>query len=89
MTNQYTFVFLTNDQAQLGRIKDIVKTLEGSVVEEKKMGTKTLAYPINKIDSADFYEWVLTMPATKMNEFKQKLGYEDALIRYLLLNKEE
>lgn len=89
MTNQYNFVFLTNDQDQLARLKDIVTSMEGSVADEKKMGTKELAYPINKIESADFYEWVLSMPVAKMNEFKQKLGYEDKLIRYLLLTKED
>lgn len=80
---------MTNDQAQLGRIKDLVTSLDGRVGEEKKMGNKQFAYPINKIESADYYEWVLSLPASKMTEFKKKLGFEDNLIRYLLLGKED
>ncbi len=87
--NTYNFVFLTNDQVQLGRIKELVASLEGTVGEEKPMGTKMFAYPIDKVESASYYEWVLSLPASKMNEFKKKLGFEDKLIRYLLLSKED
>ncbi|MBI1863239.1 30S ribosomal protein S6 [Candidatus Microgenomates bacterium] len=89
MTSTYNFIFLTNQQEELNRLKELISSLEGSVNEEKQMGTKTLAYPINKIESADYYEWTLTMPVTRMTEFKKKLGFEDNLIRYLLLTKED
>lgn len=89
MNNAYNFVFITNDQAQLDRLKQLITSLEGKVGEEKSMGTKTFAYPINKLESASYYEWSFEMPKTKMNEFKKKLAFEDNLIRYLLLSKED
>lgn len=89
MTSQYDLVFLTNDQAQLDRIKQLIASLDGKVNAEKSLGTKTFAYPINKLSSASYYEWSLEMPTTSMAEFKKKLGFEDKLIRYLLLGKED
>lgn len=89
MTSQYNFVFLTNDQNELPKLKDIITSFEGTVTEEKKMGTKTLAYPIKKAESADFYEWAIQMPVSKMTEFKKKLGFEEGLLRYLLLSDED
>lgn len=89
MNNTYSFVFLTNDKDQLGRLKELVSSLSGSVTDEKSMGNKQLAYPINKIETADFYELSLSLPSDKMTEFKKKLTFEENIIRYLLLSKEE
>lgn len=89
MANAYSFVFLTNDQSEPARLKELITSLEGTVSEEKPMGKKTFAYPIDKVESAEYYEWAFQMPAAKMTEFKKKLSFEDNLIRYLLLTKED
>jgi ribosomal protein S6 len=89
MLSTYNIVFLTNDPAELGRLKELISSLDGKVSEEKPMGNKQFAYPINKLEAADYYEWTFQMPTTRMGEFKKKLGFQENLIRYLLLNKED
>ena len=81
----YDFVFLVNQEEELNNIKSLVTSLEGSVDEEKKHGKKTLSYPIKKQMEASLYQWKVSMPKDKVTEFKKKLGFNEVLLRYLLL----
>ncbi len=69
---RYEFVFLLNDEEEIKNIKDIVKSISGKLLEEKKWGKKALAYPIAKNNSADFYEWFLEMGEESIADFKRK-----------------
>ncbi len=85
---RYEFVFLLNDEEEIKNIKDIVKSISGKLLEEKKWGKKALAYPIAKNNSADFYEWFLEMGEESIADFKRKLNLNEKLIRYLLLKSD-
>ncbi|MBP6044678.1 MAG: 30S ribosomal protein S6 [Microgenomates group bacterium] len=82
----YDFVFLLNQEEEMGNLKTLITSLEGTVQEEKQHGKKTLAYPIKKLMEASLYQWKITMPKNKVTEFKKKLGLNEVLIRYLLLD---
>ena len=86
--NQYEFVFLLNEKEELKNLKSLIASLAGKVLEEKSLGKKTLAYPINKQTAADFYEWKLELEPKTLNEFKKKVGFNEKLMRYLLLKTE-
>lgn len=83
--SQYEFVFLLNEKDELKNLKDFIVSFSGKVVEEKTLGKKNLAYPIKKQSSADFYEWKIQLNQDKLNEFKKKVGFNEKLLRYLLL----
>ncbi len=82
----YDFVFLLNQEEELGNLKALITSLEGTVQEENQHGTKALAYPIKKLMEASLYQWKISMPKNKVTEFKKKLGFNEVLIRYLLLD---
>ena len=86
--SEYDFVFLLNQEEEMGNLKTLITSLEGSVQDEKQHGKKTLAYPIKKLSEASLYQWRIAMPKNKVTEFKKKLGFNEVLIRYLLLEQE-
>ncbi len=86
--SEYEFVFLLNAKEELKTLKALVSSLSGKVLEEKTLGKKNLAYPIKKQTSADFYEWRLQLSKDKLSEFKKTVGFNEKLLRYLLLKSE-
>ena len=87
--NRYEFVFLLNDEEELKNIKEMVKSASGKLLEEKSWGKKTLSYPIKKNSSANFFEWILEMENAAVADLRKKLNFNEKLIRYLLLRKED
>lgn len=85
---KYSFTFLLNEESELANIKKLVESLSGKVLEEESWGKKTLAYPVKKTKSANFYSWKLDMQAKQMSELRKKLNFNEKLLRYLLLVEE-
>ncbi|MEK7070497.1 MAG: 30S ribosomal protein S6 [Patescibacteria group bacterium] len=85
---KYDFVFLLNDEAELKTLKDLVISLSGKVQKEQSLGLKNLNYPIKKQTSAHFYEWQLEIDPDKTTELKKRLGYNEKVLRYLLLKED-
>ena len=85
---KYHFVFLLNEEVELKNIKELVKSYAGKVVKEEAWGQKTLAYPIKKQLSANFYDWQIELGQKDVSEFKRKLNFNEKLLRYLLLKTE-
>lgn len=83
----YDFVFLLNQEEELGNLKTLITSLEGLVTDEKSHGKKNLAYPIKGMSEASLYEWKVSLSKKSVTEFKKKLAYNEVLIRYLLLEK--
>lgn len=83
----YDFVFLLNQEEELGNLKSLITSLEGSVENEKAHGKKSLAYPIKGVSDASLYEWTVRLSKKAVVELKKKLTFNEVLIRYLLLEK--
>lgn len=81
--NKYEFNFLMVDEKDQKSLKDLITSLSGKVLEEKKHGLKKFAYAIKKSKEANLYEWLLELD--KVSEFKKKIGFEGKVLRYLLL----
>ena len=81
----YELTFLLNDEEEVKKIKELIQTLQGKILEETKWEKKSLAYPIKKNTLADFYIWNLEIDESKVNELKKKLDFNEKIIRYLLL----
>jgi small subunit ribosomal protein S6 len=84
----YDLTLLLNEESELETIKKLVETLSGKILEEEKWGKKTLAYPIKKTRTAEFYHWKLEMTAKNVTELRKKLNFNEKLLRYLLLVQE-
>ncbi len=85
---KYDFTFLLNQEAELKTIKELISSLKGKITKEDNWGEKTLAFPIKKNKTANFYNWQIELETKNVKEFKKKLNYNEKLIRYLLLVNE-
>jgi len=85
---QYELTFLLNDEEELKNIKTLIESFSGKILKEEKWGRKSLAYPIKKNETANFYNWMLEVEKKNIQELRKKLNFNDKLIRYLLLQKE-
>ncbi|MCL4364216.1 30S ribosomal protein S6 [Patescibacteria group bacterium] len=84
---KYELTLLINQEAELKNVKDLISSLSGKVDKEEKWGEKTLAYSIKKNHRAMFYNLTIDVEKSKTKELRQKLNFNDKLIRYLLLVK--
>lgn len=81
----YELTFLLNEETELPNLKKLVSDHNGKITKEENLGKKSLAYPIKKNHSANFYCWTFEMDNKQVTEFRKKLNFNDKLIRYLLL----
>lgn len=81
----YDLTLLLVTKEELKKIKELIKSFSGKIVEENEWGEKTLAYPIRKNRTAFFYNWLIEMETQEINELRRKLNFEEKVIRYLLL----
>ncbi len=84
----YDLTFLLNEESECETIKKLVESLSGKILEEEKWGKKSLAYPIKKTRTAEFYNWKFEMDTKNVTELRKKLNFNEKLLRYLLLIKE-
>lgn len=82
----YELTFLLNEEEELKKIREIIESFSGKIINEEKWGKKTLAYPIKKNHSAYYYSWKIEINQNKIAELKKKLNFSEKLMRYLLLS---
>jgi small subunit ribosomal protein S6 len=82
---KYELTIILKDKEELKNIKDLVTNLKGKVEKEEDWGEKTLAYPIKNNKTAHFFNYAVAMEKDKVTEFKNKLNFNEKLLRYLLL----
>lgn len=71
------------------RLEKTVKVLKGKVLKTESLGKKQLAYQIDKQSEGVFGELTLEMTSEGMLELQKKLAVDKAMLRYLLLKKED
>ncbi len=81
----YEFTFLLKDKEELNNLKTVVTEVSGKIVKEEEWGNKHLAYPINKLLEASFFNWSIELPTDKVAALRGKLRFNERLLRYLLL----
>jgi small subunit ribosomal protein S6 len=88
---QYEIMTITNinlgeDGARdvSNKIKDLVTSMKGKVMDSDLWGKRSLAYEINK-QTEGYYEIItFEIDSKKVNSIKQKLNLDDGLVRYLI-----
>ncbi len=86
--NQYELTLLLADESEVDKFKKLVEASSAKILSEEKWGKKTLAYPIKKKTSAFFCNLVLDVIQKNVGALKQKLEFDETLLRYLLLKME-
>jgi len=82
---KYELTFLTKEETELKNIKELIESFKGKVTKEDKWGEKTLAYSIKKNRTALFYNFQFEIDKKDVLKFKNKLNFNEKILRYLLL----
>jgi len=85
----FEFTFLVDDQKSIKTLEEILTSFKGKKLNEVFLGKKLLAYPINKKKSAEYFVWQIELDKKSVIEFKQKLIFENVVMRYLLFQKSD
>ena len=93
--NKYEIMFIlkSNEEEaiknQVSELKAIITDMKGEIVEEKEMGNRKLAYPINK--EVNGYYYVMNVNANNeiVAEFDRKARINENVIRHLVIRLDE
>ena len=93
--NKYEIMFIlkSNEEEviknQVSELKAIITDMKGEITNEKEMGNRKLAYPINK--DLNGYYYVINCNANKdvVAEFDRKAGINENVIRHLIIRLDE
>ena len=94
--NKYEIMFIVKTTIEeeavkktIADLKAIITDLKGEIVEEKDMGQKKLAYPINKEVNGFYYVLVVNANGEIVSEFDRKAKINDNVIRHLIIKLDE
>ena len=93
--NKYEIMFIlkSNDEeaikSEVSNLKAIITDMKGEITEEKEMGNRKLAYPINK--EVNGYYYVMNVNANNeiVAEFDRKARINENVIRHLVIRLDE
>lgn len=82
---------LGDEEAQelSGEVKELIKSLEGEVVEENFWGKRKFAYKIGSQEEGYYDVMEFQLDPSKIDEFKKQLNLKEGIIRYLISALEE
>lgn len=83
--SQYEITFLLSKEEDAKEIEEILKSNSAKTLQQLSWGKKTLSYPIKKQIEAYFFNWQFEVDPSQMKALKQKLNFNDKIIRYLLI----
>jgi len=72
--------------APLSKVRNIITTAGGSIINEDNWGKKRLAYSIKKEDFAIYVYFDLSLPADAPLKISNTLNITDEVLRYLLVS---
>lgn len=94
--NKYEMMFIvktTIDEAAVkntvDNLKSIITSMKGEIIEEKDLGQKKLAYPINKEITGFYYVVDFNANNDLINELDRKAKIDENVIRHMIISLEE
>ena len=93
---KYEIMFIVRADIDEETQKNTVKTFEkvltdmkAKVVNNKDMGQKKLAYPINKQVRGNYYLFNVEATAEAVKEFDRKAKIDENILRHIVIREEE
>lgn len=86
---EVTFIFDPREEVETLKnyVKELFKSQNGSVIDEKDWGLRKLAYSINKRDKGFYYIVNAQLDETKNEVLKRELNLKEPVLRYLFIKK--
>ena len=93
---KYEIMFIVRPDMEEAEIKktaeDMKKVLvdnKATILEEKAMGQRELAYEINKFRTGYYYLFVVEADSKAINEFDRIVRINESLLRHLIVKVED
>ena len=94
--NKYEMMFIVKTtideaavKATVDNLKSIITSMKGEIIEEKDMGQKKLAYPINKEITGFYYVVDFNANNELITELDRKAKIDENVIRHMIINIDE
>ena len=93
--NKYEIMFIlkSNEEEaiknEVSTLKAIITDMSGEIVDEKEMGNRKLAYPINKEINGYYYVMNVNANNDAIAEFDRKAKINENVIRHLIIRLDE
>ncbi len=94
--NKYEIMFIVRPDMEEAEIKKTVEEAKkvltdgkATIVEEKAMGQRELAYEINKFTTGYYYLFVVEADSTVVKEFDRVARINESLLRHLIVKVED
>ena len=93
--NKYEIMFIlkSNEEEaiknEVSNLKAIITDMKGEIVNEKEMGNRKLAYPINKELNGYYYVMNVNANNETIAEFDRKARISENVIRHLIIRLDE
>ncbi|MFW5704131.1 MAG: 30S ribosomal protein S6 [Patescibacteria group bacterium] len=84
----YELAVLVRKEADLENVKKLLSSANATIEKEDAWGKRELAYPIKKETQAYYYFLDVTVDGGAIEELKQKMNFDEKVLRYLLLTRD-
>ena len=93
--NKYEIMFILKPNEgeaiknEVSNLKSIITDMNGSITDEKEMGNRKLAYPINKEINGYYYVINCNANSDTVAEFDRKARINENVIRHMIIRLDE
>lgn len=94
--NKYEIMFIVRPDMEEAEIKNTAEEVKkvltdgnATIVEEKAMGQRELAYEIKKFSTGYYYLFVIEANAATVKEFDRVARINESLLRHLIVKVED
>ena len=94
--NKYEIMFIVRPDMEETEIKAVAEEMKkvltdgkATIVEEKSMGQRELAYEVKKFNTGYYFLYVVEASSEVIDEFDRVVRINEKVIRHLIVNVEE
>lgn len=94
--NKYEIMFIVRPDMEEAEIKSVAEEMKkvltdgkATIVEEKSMGQRELAYEVKKFNTGYYFLYVVEASSEVIDEFDRVVRINEKVIRHLIVNAEE
>lgn len=94
--NKYELMFIVRSDMEEAEIKKTAENMKkiltdnkATIIEEKAMGQKELAYEINKMKTGYYFLYVIEATSEAINEFERVSRINESILRHLTIKVED
>lgn len=86
-TYELTVVIPEGDEVKrlIKVVNDFAKKTKGEVNKHESWGVKQLAYPIRKLEKAQYEHFLLSLDPSKQVELDKALRMDESILRYMFV----